>query len=477
MTIQSVAGFQADLSEMRRGACPTLGRPMRTGDGLLARLRPNDCRLTLAQLRALAHAAADHGNGILEVTARGSLQIRGVREESVRPLEQAVFAAGIVPASGVMVEIPPLAGIDPEELIDPLPVADEIRRLVDVHRPALALAPKLAITVDGGGRFHLGAVTADVRLTAVDRERFLLAVGGTNASARGAAVVARAEAASAVLQVLEAIAAIGPMARGKNIEPAKLSVGGACVADVAVSSAAPSYLGVQTLGVALPDACATDERLGRDAATIEVAHPVTTVGIAFPYRQAHAADIIAFLDEIEILGLSDIRLSPGHGLILTGLHRGDALSAEAAARRHGFWTSPAEPRANISLCAGTSGCASAHFDTRAVAEEIARNTPGLLDGSLVLHLSGCPKGCAHPAPAVLTLTGAPSGYRLVVNGAASDAPALYIAAKDLGIALGRLASLVAGAKEAGETVGDCIRRLGASQIAEALGTGLTLDGQ
>jgi precorrin-3B synthase len=212
-------------------------------------------------------------------------------------------------------------------------------------------------------------------------------------------------------------------------------------------------------------------------AATEIALPIITVGIAFPYRQARAADIIAFLDEIEILGLSDIRLSPGHGLILTGLHRGEALSAEAAARRHGFWTSPAEPRANIALCAGTSGCASAHYDTKAIAEEIARNTPGLLDGSITVHLSGCPKGCAHPAPAALTLTGAPSGYGLVVNGAASDALAHYIAAKDLGIALGRLASLVAGAKEAGETVGDCIRRLGASQIAEALGTGLTLDGQ
>ncbi|RYD86246.1 MAG: hypothetical protein EOP61_38015 [Sphingomonadales bacterium] len=186
---------------------------------------------------------------------------------------------------------------------------------------------------------------------------------------------------------------------------------------------------------------------------------------------------MAFLDEIEILGLSDIRLSPGHGLILTGLHHGEALAAEDAARRHGFWTSPSEPRANISLCAGTSGCASAHFDTKAVAEAVARSTPDLLDGSITLHLSGCPKGCAHPAPAVLTLVGAPSGYGLVVNGAASDAPALYIAAKDLGIALGRLASLVAGAKEAGETVADCIRRLDAPAIANALENGVTLDGQ
>jgi precorrin-3B synthase len=76
-------------------------------------------------------------------------------------------------------------------------------------------------------------------------------------------------------------------------------------------------------------------------------------------------------------------------------------------------------------------------------------------------------------PSLLTLAGAPSGYGLVVNGAASDAPALYIAANDLGIALERLASLVAGAKETGETISDCLERLGPARIVAAL----KLDGQ
>lgn len=452
MTVQAIAGFQADISALRRGACPTLGRPMRTGDGLLARLRPEDCRLTLAQLRAVARAAAEHGNGILEVTARGSLQARGLRPETVAPFERAVLDAGIVPASGVMVEVPPLAGLDPGELIDPRPVAADIRQAAAARGPALALAPKLAIAVDGGGRFHLGAVSADLRLTAIDGGRFLLAVGGTNETARRVAVVARDGAASAVLRVLEAIAAIGPAARGKDLEVAMLGdLYDPAAAEVSVRSEVETFLGVR--------------RLAR--------HDAWIVGLALPYRQARAEDMIGFLDEIEILGLCDIRLSPGHGLILTGLHHGEAMRAEAAARRHGFWTSPEEPRAHIALCAGTMGCASAHFDTRAVAEEVARRSPLLLDGSLTLHLSGCPKGCAHPAPSALTLTGAPSGYGLVVNGAASDAPALYIAAKDLGIAVERLASLVAGAKETGETARGCLTRLGPARIAAAL----KLDGQ
>ena len=451
MTVQAIAGHRGDVTDLRRGACPTLGRPMRTGDGLLARLRTDDCRLTLSQLRAVARGAEACGNGIVEVTARGSLQIRGLRPETVASLEQAVFGADIAPATGLMVEVPPLSGVDPGELIDPRPVAGEIRRLVATHEPFLVLAPKLAVVVDGGGRFHLGDVTADIRLTAVDEVRFLLAVGGTSRSARNVAVVARDRAASAVLEVLEAIAAIGPAARGRDVDLAEL--GDLCdpaALEMCVCLEDESFLGVQRLTSIPPHA------------------ETYTLGLALPYRQARARDLIAFLDEIEILGLSDIRLAPGHGLIITGLHHAEALEAEDAARRHGFWTSASEPRSNIALCAGTSGCASAFFDTHAVAEELARGAPGLLDGSIALHLSGCPKGCAHPAPVALTATGAPSGYGLVVNGAASDAPAVYIAAKDLGIALERLASRVAGAKETGETARDCLARLGTAAIVAAL---------
>ncbi len=38
-----------------------------------------------------------------------------------------------------------------------------------------------------------------------------------------------------------------------------------------------------------------------------------------------------------------------------------------------------------------------------------------------LHVSGCAKGCAHPGPAALTLTGTAAGFDLIRNGTAADA--------------------------------------------------------
>ena len=61
----------------RRGACPGLSAPMPTGDGLLVRLMPTDS-VVVADLLALCAAARRDGNGTIEITARGSLQVRGL---------------------------------------------------------------------------------------------------------------------------------------------------------------------------------------------------------------------------------------------------------------------------------------------------------------------------------------------------------------------------------------------------------------
>ena len=65
-------------SPMRRGACPGLSAPMATGDGLLARLTPSGATIALSAFSGLCTAAARHGNGIVEITSRGSIQVRGL---------------------------------------------------------------------------------------------------------------------------------------------------------------------------------------------------------------------------------------------------------------------------------------------------------------------------------------------------------------------------------------------------------------
>ncbi len=79
----------------RRGACPGFSSPMPTGDGLLVRLLPVGT-IPLEAFTALCAAAREHGNGVIEITARGSIQVRGLTAASAPRFAGAIAAFGIV---------------------------------------------------------------------------------------------------------------------------------------------------------------------------------------------------------------------------------------------------------------------------------------------------------------------------------------------------------------------------------------------
>jgi precorrin-3B synthase len=88
---------------------------------------------------------------------------------------------------------------------------------------------------------------------------------------------------------------------------------------------------------------------------------------------------------------------------------------------------------------------------------------------LTVHLSGCPKGCAYPGPAALTIVGEPNGCGLVVDGRARDQPVATMAASALPSGLERIAGEVARVHRPGETAATALRRLGAAQLAPIFG--------
>jgi precorrin-3B synthase len=68
---------------------------MVSGDGLLIRVKPFGGRLTAADLRAIAGAAGTFGNGVVELTNRGNLQLRGLTADSAPHAAAALVAAGL----------------------------------------------------------------------------------------------------------------------------------------------------------------------------------------------------------------------------------------------------------------------------------------------------------------------------------------------------------------------------------------------
>src|SRR4051812_48011525 len=137
-----------------KGWCPGALRPMPSGDGLLVRIRPWCGAFTLEQAAGLADIAATLGNGCIDLTRRANLQIRGVRENGLPALHEALDRLGLLEdetARSVMVDA--LAG-------------PEVRALALALGRALPgdLSPKFGALVDGGGPLSIAGERATLAL-------------------------------------------------------------------------------------------------------------------------------------------------------------------------------------------------------------------------------------------------------------------------------------------------------------------------
>ncbi len=153
-----------ELPPGKRGWCPDLLHPMPTGDGLLVRLYPALGRLTTGQLRTIAMAARSCGNGLLDVSSRGNLQIRGISERSHPALVEQLADAGLVGPRLRRTIVSPLAGLDPTDQVDAAALAEQVEAALQTIE---GLPGKLAIVVDGGGLFPLVELDADIYAVAV----------------------------------------------------------------------------------------------------------------------------------------------------------------------------------------------------------------------------------------------------------------------------------------------------------------------
>lgn len=371
---------------MRRGACPTLDRPMQTGDGLLARLRLPNGVLSPEELENIAQLAQEHGNGLIEITARGNLQVRGLTTDSA-----AAFAATISRflnvETGLVVETSPLAGDDPQEIADPRPLADAIRAGSATFSPRLA--PKLSVVIDGNGQVSLSGLKADIRLLAIAADGWAVTVGRHTPR-----LLSSRQAAALTLETLGKLARLGPSARAH---------------DLAMAAGNPDDISSQTLAAPPVNSSPTDNFIGTFTR-----NSGTTTGIALPFGAGDSTSLIAFARAAHEDGVARLRLAPGRTLLAD--NASGALVAIAGAL--GFITQATDPRRRVSACAGSEGCRSGHIPARRLAAQYADQ----IGAGKHLHISGCAKGCARPGPADFVLVGHEAGIGLVFDGRAGDTP-------------------------------------------------------
>ncbi len=221
--------------------CPGVLRLWDAEDGALARVRMPGGRVSAEHLRALAAAATELGSGIVELTSRANVQLRGLPADAGEPLAQRLAAAGLLPSLAHErvrnVLASPLAGRHPNALTE----TDALVEALDsglCADPALAELPgRFLFAIDDGSGLALEP-EADAALVAVAADAFELWLAGVPTGVQAGTADApklALEAARAFLQARTDEWRIGEMEDGPQRVAARLrsdAVGGRVLSPV-----------------------------------------------------------------------------------------------------------------------------------------------------------------------------------------------------------------------------------------------------
>jgi precorrin-3B synthase len=417
---------------------------MLTGDGLLARLMPS-APIPLDAVIALCDASRTHGNGIVEVTQRGSLQIRGLSPATAPMFARTVAGLGLGTVGDPPIVTSPLLGLDVQEHGDLHALVAALRTELTGHAGIASISPKVSVLIDGHGSLHLDDLAADLRLRASSATRFHLSIAGNAAASTSLGWVEPYQAVKVIAHILTAIASRGTAARARDFAN-----------DADVRALRASFRDVLDDGPAPPPRSPA-ESIG----THRLNNGQVACGVALAFGYIDADTLQRFAQAAAHCGAGSIRPAPGRALLAIGLSATAAEELAGVAGAEGFVVRTDDPRRYVVACAGAPACGSAALATRQLAPDIARLAAPFLDGSATIHVSGCPKGCAHSGAAALTLAGPD---RLIVQGRAGDTPHGTISAANFIAGLRRLRAerelpLAALVREA-----DFISRLGAIPV-------------
>jgi precorrin-3B synthase len=347
-------------------------------DGGLARVRIPGGRLDPAQWRAVATASTELGDGNLDLTSRGNLQIRGLRPNSEADLSDRLWRAGLLPSFSHErvrnIVASPLSGLDELGSCD-------IRRLVTDLDVALCATPSLAelsgrfLFALDDGRGDVAGLRADICLIGVARDRLQLLVAGVITGPE----LPADEAVAAAIAAAEAFLLARAIAGSKAWRIAELP-----------RSADGQIWRLSNRNV---------PPIGSSAAALVVG---TGLGRLTP----------AQVSLIGMVAEDGMVITPWRSVVLPTA----GVEVATLLTEGGLIVDPASRWVGVTCCTGRPGCdkalADVRLDAHVVHADLSEHLP------LPVHWVGCERRCGTPAAASIEVLATGSGYR--VTGGYSD---------------------------------------------------------
>jgi precorrin-3B synthase len=422
----------------RRSACPGLFRLAPALDGGICRVKLSCGRLTADQAEAVAAAAQRFSTADIELTNRANLQIRAVQAKDEDALIEALLAAGLGPqpradlaacdlddatllgsddVRNVMVS--PLAGRDPAQIVDALPLAHQVLASLQGNQRYHALSPKFAIQIDAGESVAMLNHPHDVWLAVISADEVAIGLNSCmpvaddratpgQDMALAAAPLAQAHALiCAVLDLfLDLARDLTGVSRMKQLPP---ELSGAAFIErlqARLNFALRRDAGVSAWRRApVPHGSHIGIIAERDPDLVSIGG-APSLGRMPPQRFAQLGAVARHYGDGTLI------LTPWQSVILPRVDRSKAEAANQSLSDAWLYTDAHYPQTQTIACTGSQGCASGLAATQADGAGIIA-TLMAHKAAFPVHLTGCSKSCAAiRAEAATLLAVAPDRYDL-----------------------------------------------------------------
>ncbi|MFF8814736.1 precorrin-3B synthase [Streptomyces pactum] len=410
----------------RGDACPGALRLHAADDGSLARVRLPAGLLTSRQALALARASEELGDGLLDITSRGNVQLRGLSGGCGGELADRLRTAGLLPSDrherARNIVASPLAGLDGAGHGEVAGWVRSLDALLCAEADTAGLSGRFLFALDDG-RGDVAALGADVTLIAGAGGEAVLRVGPAGSARPPAQVlVAAGDAPRAAVLAASYFLDLVRESGGRAWRVAELPADHAVTAARLVARLAAA--GVPARPAAkLPPGTAGGVPAAAAGQPWEVAPGVVdgpdgrcALSVLAPLGRLTAAQWRLLAGTAARDGADELRVTPWRGVVLPGLERHTARDRLAGLAAAGLVVDRGSPWSGVGACAGRTGCAKSLRDVRADAADAVRRTG---PGALPVYWSGCERRCGRPATGRwVDVLATRDGYRVSVHGTA-----------------------------------------------------------
>lgn len=364
--------------------CPGALTTHPAADGPLARIRLPGGVLLPRQIQMLAQAAAELGDGTLELTSRGNIQVRAVSDPDA--LASRVAESGLLPSESHErvrnILASPLSG-RVDGITDVRALVGELDEGICAADELAELPGRVLFAIDDG-RGDMCGLEPDFGVYAQADGSYALLLAGLDSGVRigrGAVVSTLLDCAAAFVELRRSEWRLAEFDGGADRVIERLGL------DAGPVLALPAPVEVPPIGW-------LDQVDGRVA---------LAAGLANGILGARLAEFLAAIDRPLIV-------TPWRSLIVCDLDEEPAEQVVRVLAPMGLIFDEASPWIRVSSCTGSPGCAKSQADVRAdlAAAVDARMTPR----DERQHWSGCERRCGRPKGEVTDVVATGIGYRV-----------------------------------------------------------------